>query len=147
MYIIELLYESADASDIDVIFQLNCALIEQYEDRAKIDYHYVLSWTRRKIETYISAYTRVRAKDMIVGYYYFHSSAGKMEIDDLFVLPEYRCRGIGTKILCTCISKTDLPVFLYVFAANVRAISLYKRMGFEKIKSVTDTRYIMERKP
>ena len=66
-----------------------------------------------------------------VGYYYFHDVDGRMEIDDLYVFPQYRNMGIGTEILKKCISETDPPVFLYVFANNKRAIALYQKLGFQ----------------
>ena len=34
-----------------------------------------------------------------VGYYYFYKTKRKMELDDLFVFPEYRDQGIGSFIL------------------------------------------------
>ena len=36
-------------------------------------------------------------------------------------------------------------IFLYVFRKNIGAISLYKGFGFEAVKTVSDTRQIMER--
>ena len=68
-----------------------------------------------------------------------------MELDDLYVLPEYRRRGIGTMIIEKCCSESDLPIFLYVFSGNTGAVSLYQRLGFRITESVGGTRYIMQR--
>jgi ribosomal protein S18 acetylase RimI-like enzyme len=51
------------------------------------------------------------------------------------VLPEYRGKGIGRQLLQACISKARTKgitrIELEVRADNVRAISLYKALGFE----------------
>jgi ribosomal protein S18 acetylase RimI-like enzyme len=61
-------------------------------------------------------------------------------------LPEKRIlKGIGSEIIRKCVAETDLPVFLYVFIRNSRAVSLYKRMGFRVTKTVRDSRHIMEK--
>ena len=66
-----------------------------------------------------------------------------MEIDDLYILPEYRGMGIGTKVLEKCLYDTDNTVFFYVFTKNERAIKLYKSLVFTERKKVGDTRIIM----
>ena len=53
-----------------------------------------------------------------------------MELDDLYVLSEYRGQGVGTAIIQKCCCETELPVFLYVFKENNPAVSLYEKMGF-----------------
>lgn len=139
----ELRFEPAQKADLECIYSLNKELIETYEDMTKIDYTYVLSWVRQKLSRHISEYTCVFMDNQKAAYYYFHSSGEKMELDDLYVLPKFRCRGIGTAILNKCIAEADRPIFLYVFAKNEAAVSLYLRMGFEIKQKVMNTRYIM----
>ena len=88
----------------------------------------------------------VYEKEVLIGYgriigdktifLYFH---------DLKVLPKYQNQGIGSVILEKCCSETDMPIYLYVFTRNTRAISLYERFGFKVIEKVKDTRLIMQR--
>lgn len=68
-----------------------------------------------------------------------------MELDDLYIIPELRSKGIGTAIVKKCFEESDGTIFLYVFAKNVRAIALYEKLGFKIVKNIRDTRYIMER--
>ena len=145
IYIMELKYKPARNMDIEPIFKLNKALIDEYENIEIIDYQKVLLWVRNKIETHIQEYIYVMFNGKKVGYYYFHHTDGKMEIDDLYVFPQYRNMGIGTEILKKCISETNLPIFLYVFASNKRAIALYQRLGFEITETIKGSRYIMQR--
>jgi ribosomal protein S18 acetylase RimI-like enzyme len=138
-------YKPADNTDIESIFSLNKLLIDEYENIEIIDYQKVLSWVRNKIETHIQEYTCVTFNGKKVGYYFFHHTDGKMEIDDLYVFSQYQNMGIGTKILKKCISETNLPVFLYVFANNKRAVALYQKLGFQVTEIINGSRYIMQR--
>lgn len=138
-------YKHADETDIEPIFMLNKALIDEYENIEMIDYQKVLSWIQKKIETHIQEYICVMFNEKKVGYYYLHYTEGKIEIDDLYVFPQYRKMGIGTEILKKCISKTNLPIFLYVFANNKRAITLYRKLGFQVTEIIKGSRYIMQK--
>ena len=141
----KLKYEPADARDTEALYAFNKELIDTYEDTDKIEYDKVLLWVRKKIEENINGYTRVTLDGMTVGYFYFHKADGENEIDDLYVLPEFRGRGIGTEIIKKCIEETDAPIFLYVFVRNTGAVKLYRRMGFETVKEIRGTRYIMRK--
>ena len=141
----KLKYEAADARDAETLYAFNKELIDTYEDTDKIEYDKVLLWVRKKIEKNINEYTRVTLDGKTVGYFYFHEAEGAHEIDDLYVLPEYRCRGIGTEIINKCIKESDTPIFLWVFVKNTGALALYTKMGFKIEGKVRETRYIMRR--
>ena len=145
VFFTNLTYIRAEASDIETLFQLNKDLIDRYENISQIDYSKVLSWVLNKLKTHISEYTCIFCNDQKVGYYHFHSVDKKMELDDLYIFPPYQSKGIGSEVIRKCIAETDLPIFLYVFIKNVKAVSLYKRLGFRVIKTVGESRYIMER--
>ena len=143
----ELTYTQASAADAEAIFALCKKLIDDYEDPALIDYEKVLAWVRRKIDTCIAEYTCVFLEGEKVAYYRFHPEDGMMEMDDLYVLPGFRGRGIGTAILKKCLRDTDLPVMLFVFTRNTGAFRLYERMGFAVTKHYGHTRCAMVRQP
>lgn len=64
------------------------------------------------------------------------TGAGELYLDSLFVLPEYRGRGIGTRLLEAVISKAhelELPgLGLLVDHDNPSAERLYTAVGFER---------------
>ena len=140
-----LTYEQATAADAESIFAMCKALIDQYEDVDSIDYDKVLQWVRRKIGAQIGEYQRVLMDDALAGYVHFHPDGDRREIDDLYILPEYRGRGIGTAMVEKCCAETEKPVYLYVFRRNEGAVRLYQRLGFVIVQEVGSSRYIMQR--
>ena len=140
----ELTYCPARPEDAPVIFGFAKKLIERYETDPALDLEMALGWTKRKIEKRINEYTRVLFDGEVAGYYRFAPDAERMELDDLYVLPEYRGRGVGTAVLRRCLAQGK-PVYLYVFTGNVRAVALYEREGFRKVEDVSPTRCIMAR--
>ena len=141
----ELNYERASGADVEAIFALSKALIDQYEDVESIDYDKVLQWVRRKIEAQIGEYQRVMMDGSLAGYVHFHPDGERMELDDLYILPEYRGQGIGTAVVEKCCAETVKPVYLYVFRRNEGAVRLYQRLGFKIVQEVGGSRYIMQR--
>ena len=140
----ELMYEKARPKDAPVIFGFAKELIETYETDPDLDLAMALDWTRRKIEKRIGEYTRVLADGETAAFFRFVPDGERMELDDLYVLPAFRDRGIGTAILRRCLA-LGKPVYLYVFTGNTRAMALYEREGFRKVEDVSPTRMIMAR--
>lgn len=141
----ELTFQKACPEDGEVLFRFSRDLIDRYEDVENIPYEGVLAWVRQKIEENIGSYTRVYADGCHVGFYRFIPNGDKMELDDLYIFPEFQNRGIGTQILEKCCRETDKPVMLYVFSRNTGAWKLYRRLGFEIRETIKNTRYIMVR--
>ena len=138
----QLTYEPARPEDAPVIFGFAKELIEAYETDPKLDLDMALAWTKRKIEKRIGEYTRVLRDGQTVAYYRFVPDGERMELDDLYVLPAWRNRGVGTAILRRCLAQGK-PIYFYVFTGNVRAVALYEREGFRKAEDVGPSRMIM----
>lgn len=138
-------YISADVCDIEPIFWQLRELIDTYEALESIDYKKVLIWCRRQIEAHIREYTCVLCDGERAGYYRLRPNGERMELDNFFVLPCFRGRGIGTAVLDRCFAATELPVYLYAFVNNRRAMTLYSRMGFHVVKAAGPTRCILQR--
>ena len=140
----ELMYEKARPKDAPVIFGFAKELIETYETDPDLDLNMALAWTKRKIEKRIGEYTRVLMDGEVAAFFRFVPDGERMELDDLYVLPAFRDRGIGTAVLRRCVAE-GRPVYFYVFMKNTRAIDLYEREGFRKVEDVSPTRMIMAR--
>lgn len=141
----QLRYAPAREEDIPAIFAQAKAVFDAYEDVEHIPYDRVMDWMRRKIAGHLTEYRRIYHGEELAGYYRFAPAEGKMELDDLYILPAYRGQGIGSAVLRDCLAATEKPVFLYVFTRNVRARALYERLGFRTVQEVGATRLILER--
>ncbi len=136
---------TAQQTDVEPLFSLCKGLIDAYEDVDSIDYEKVLGWVKRKIEGEIAFYRCIMVDGVKAGYVHFYPDGAEMEIDDLYVFPTFRNRGIGTEVIRLCLLETDRPVHLYVFRRNEGAVRLYKRIGFEIRETVHNTRYLMRK--
>ena len=138
-------YQKATADDIEPIYALCKRLIDDFEQLESIDYPKVMKWIRNKIEKSIDEYTVIYANEQKAGYYHFYKNDdGDFEIDDLYVFPKFQNQGIGSGVIKKCCSSVNAPIVLYVFIKNMRAISLYKRLGFEIAETIHGSRYIMK---
>lgn len=141
----EIGYLKTTEEDIKPIFDLCKSLIDAYEEISSIDYPKVLEWVEKKIRMNITKYTAITLDGEKAGYYCLERQENKWELDDFYVFPACRGKGIGTAVLQKICADIEGSIFLYVFRKNTRAISLYNRFGFETVKAVSDTRQIMER--
>ena len=139
----DLKFSPATHQDMPAIFEQAKALVDRYEDQSLIDYPKVIAWMGRKIERNLADYTCVYNRDCKAAYYALRKCEDGYELDDFYVLPQYRGQGIGTKILEKCLADAQHQLFVYVFKSNSGAIALYKRHGFEIIEQVSPTRIIM----
>ena len=132
-------FTSAEQRDLPLLFALNKALIEKYEDLTTIDLPRVLSWVEKNLQAHLGDFRRVLYDGELAGFFCLCNG----EIDSLFILPEFQNKGIGSEVIRHC-QRLSPAMFLYVFRKNTGAVELYKRMGFQVTKEVGTTRYIME---
>ena len=136
-------FVQATPEDIPVIVSQAKTLIDTYEDLSVIDYDKVLAWVEQKVTNCISGYTRVMQNSDTCAFFRLCEDG---ELDDLYVLPGFRCRGIGSEILQKVINDSKESLYLYVFSRNLRAIAFYERFGFTLRERVGTTRMILYRK-
>lgn len=138
-------YQQATPNDIPMIYAQCQKIIYDYEDPTLINDE-ILQWIRRKIENKINEYQTIYLNGQKVGYFHFAKNAsGMFELDDLYILAPFQNQGIGSAVITSCLAKVQEPIMLYVFIKNQRAIALYQRHGFEIVKMVGHSRYIMQR--
>ena len=71
-----------------------------------------------------------------------------MELDDFYILEDFRGKGIGSAVLRQQVEQADqksLDLRLYVFKKNEAAVRLYQRFGFHIVEEAGNSRWIMLR--
>lgn len=63
-------------------------------------------------------------------------------LDEIYLEEEYRNKGIGTNIIKKILQNNSI-VYLWVYKENVKAISLYEKLGFNIVEE-TESRYYMK---
>ena len=127
------------------------ALLKEYKKRTIYEYAKGLStneiasinnYIDREVNSLIDNYYSIIVNNKIIGCLMLTDhGAGKL-LDELYIEEVYRNQKIGTSIITNIINDNN-HVYLWVYKENIKAISLYKSLGF-KIKEETETRYYME---
>ncbi len=127
------------------------ALLKEYKKRTIYEYAKGLStneiasinnYVDREVHSLINNYYNIIVNNKIIGCLMLTDyGAGKL-LGELYIEEVYRNQKIGTSIIENIINDNN-HVYLWVYKENIKAISLYKRLGF-KIKEETETRYYME---
>ena len=139
-------FAPAAEEDVPQILEQGRALIRQYEDLSSLPAEEIFAWMERKTRRFLGEYRRILADGETAGWIRLHEEDGQLELDDLYLLPRFQNRGIGTWTLETILNEHPGPVFFYVFTGNTGAVRLYERLGFRVRERVSPTRQIMEKK-
>ena len=91
----------------------------------------------------------IRFRGTDVGFFAKSSTSVAIMFHQLFILPEYQGRGIGSACMTRIVNEANLaqkPVMLQVLKINTRAIAFYQRLGF--VIAEEDSRHVqMEKLP
>ena len=143
----KLLTRPADASDAAFAFAVKRAALGKYVaqvwgwDEAVQQAHHAADWANHPPDL-------VELDDVLIGTLEVVQHPDHVYIGELYLLPEYQRRGIGSELLRRVLSRADaagLPARLQFLKVNpVRA--LYERHGFQ-ITGESTTHYFAERSP
>jgi putative hydrolase of the HAD superfamily len=128
-----------------------------YQVKKAAEGHYISElwgWDEAVQRDYQSKVWKVYRPDIItysgkpIGTVAIVNSAGQIEIEQFFILPEYQSLGIGSMVLKPVLSSADsynMTVKLKCLKNNP-AVSLYQRLGF-RITGSEDSLLLMGRRP
>jgi ribosomal protein S18 acetylase RimI-like enzyme len=91
----------------------------------------------------------IRFRGIDAGFFATSSTSETVKLHQLFILPEYQGRGIGSACMTQIVKEANLaqkPVMLQVLKINTRAIAFYQRLGFT-IADDDSTHVQMEKLP
>lgn len=141
----KLSYRPAAPEDFEFLFRLHEAAMRQYVEDSfgPWDEPWQRAYFRRKFEP--GALKIIQRGGVDVGAVQVQQRTEEIYLARLEILPAYQRQGIGTLVLRELMAESDRdgrPVALQVLKSDVRARSLYQRLGFG-VTGENDTHYIM----
>lgn len=135
--------EKATKSDIPRLKDYKLKTIFEYVgELSKEEITKINDYVENNIPIELENYKIIYVNNEKVGCLLVENKDDGVLLNEIFLEEEYRNKGIGTDIIKDVITKNDI-VYLWVYKSNIKAVSLYKRLGFNIIEE-TKTRYYMK---
>ena len=135
--------EKSSNKDIDRLIEYKKETIYEYaKDLSNEEIDEINSYVISEVSKLINDYLNIKVDNKIIGCLLLTNKDDGKQIDEIYLEEEYRNKKIGTNIIKEIINNNDI-VYLWVYKENKRAISLYKKLGFNIIEE-TETRYYMK---
>lgn len=133
---------NATADDFEFVKRAKLSNIFEYaKGVSDEEYIKILNYVDRYLAKFLYDYLIIIKDKNKCGCYLLKDYEDGVLLDEIYLLTEYRCQGIGTRVLKN-ILKLEKKIYLCVYKDNVRAIDLYDKLGF-KILDEKDGRYWM----
>ena len=100
------------------------------------------NYVKNNVPKLLNNYFNIVVDDKVVGCLLLTDRDDGVLLDEIYLEEEYRNKGIGTDIIKNVINNNDI-MFLWVYKENLKAVSLYKKLGFVVLDE-TESRYYMK---
>ena len=145
----KLTFVSAGPGDVEALCRWNLNHVKIYETAA-LDWNRVGEQLEEKVRRDLPFCRTVFLGGEKVGFFTLLRRPDFLELDNFWVFPPFQGCGIGSQVLRYCkgeAKKAGLPLRLFVFCKNERAVRLYERSGFREMTKFHQSRILMECRP
>ena len=133
----------SSSKDIEKLIEYKKKTIYEYaKDLSEDEINEINNYVEVEVLKLLNKYFNIIVDNKIVGCLLLTVKDDGILLDEIYLEEEYRNKGIGTDILKNILNDSNI-VYLWVYKENVKAISLYKRLGF-KVIDETESRYYMK---
>ena len=135
----------AAKKDIPRLIKYKKDIIHMYnKDLSEDEKNKINEYVTNSVSEMFKDYYNIVFDDKIIGSILLKDIQEGKLIDEIYIEKEFRNNGIGTDIIMKVVKKSNNKnIYLWVYKENIKAVSLYKRLGF-KIIDQTESRYYME---
>ena len=141
-------FRKAYTCDSEFVFTVKKAAFREYAEQVwGWDDGYQKELHNRRFDSQDFRIIQFRGTD--VGFLATSSTPDTLKVNQLFILPDYQGKGIGSACMMRIVDDANLdrkPVALQVLKVNTRGIAFYQSLGFI-IVSESSTHFQMERLP
>ena len=128
----ELSFRKAHASDSEFVFTVKKAAYREYVEQVwDWDDNYQQERHNQEFASY--DYRIIQFCETDVGFLITSCTPDTLNVNQIFILPEYQGRGIGSACLTRIVDDANFKqksVTLQVLKVNTRGVDLYQRLGF-----------------
>ncbi len=129
--------------DINRLIEYKKRTIYEYaKDLSDEEINRINNYVNSEVPKLIIDYYNIIVDNKIVGCLLLTIKDDGKLLDEIYLEEEYRNKGIGTSIIKNILNNNDI-VYLWAYKENEKAISLYRKLGFNIIEE-TESRYYMK---
>ena len=133
----------SSSKDIEKLIEYKKRTIFEYaKDLPDDEINKINNYVKNNFPKLLNDYSNIIVDNKVIGCLLLTNKDDNILLDEIYIEQEYRNKGIGTDIIKNVINENDI-IYLWVYKENVKAISLYKKLGFNVIDE-TDSRYYMK---
>ena len=130
-------------NDIDILIEYKKRTIFEYaKDLPEEEINKINNYVKINVPKLLNDYSNIIVDNKVIGCLLLTNKDDGVLLDEIYLEEEYRNKGIGTDIIKNVIKENDI-IYLWVYKENIKAISLYKKLGFNIIDE-TESRYYMK---
>lgn len=130
------------SNDINRLIEYKKRTIYEYaKDLSDEEINKINRYIASEVPKLIDVYCNIMVDNKIIGCLLLTNKDDGKLLDEIYLEKVYRNKGIGTEIIRDILSNNDI-VYLWVYKKNDKAISLYRKLGFNVIEE-TESRYYM----
>lgn len=138
-------YELKKAEEVDIEELINYKLqsiLPYTKDLSKKELDRINAYVKKQVPIQLVNYKIIYKDHKKIGCLLIDNKDDGILLDEIYLNENYRNKGIGTDIIKKAILKNNI-VYLWVYKLNVKAIALYKKLGFQ-ILVEAENRYFMK---
>ena len=138
-------YKLSKSTDEDInrlIYYKKKTIFEYAKNLSENEINKINNYAKNNVPKLLNNYSNIVVDNKIVGCLLLTNKDDGKLLDEIYLEEEYRNKGIGTDIIKDILNNNDI-VYLWVYKENEKAISLYRKLGFNIIEE-TESRYYMK---
>lgn len=133
----------SSSNDINRLIEYKKRTIYEYaKDLSDEEINKINRYITSEVPKLINVYCNIMVDNKIIGCLLLTNKDDGKLLDEIYLEKVYRNKGIGTEIIRDILSNNDI-VYLWVYKKNDKAISLYRKLGFNVIEE-TESKYYMK---